>query len=130
MKPDPQAVPNYVIWLFFGLGLVTAAAFRAIIIIDRVEPAWVRPLWYFAVAGNFLFFLYRFKIAKKRIKAIEDFGLIQKIEAGGQLSKSERDAVVYILTSIKVSPERYNYIIISALSVMAILFDLILMFIH
>jgi hypothetical protein len=47
--------PAYKIYGFFVLGLATAIAFRALIILDHVQPTWVRPVWYFGVLGNFVF---------------------------------------------------------------------------
>jgi hypothetical protein len=54
--------PGYKIYGALGLGLATAIAFRALIVINHVHPDWVRPVWYFAVLGNFFFFYHRFRI--------------------------------------------------------------------
>ena len=57
-----------------------AIAFRAIIVLQHLEPSWVRPVWYTGTAGYVLFFLYRYHITRKRKKAVEDFQLIEKIQ--------------------------------------------------
>jgi len=56
--PDKKpALPSkYIIYGAFALGLSTAIAVRAIIVLDHLHPSWVRPVWYFAVLGNFVFF--------------------------------------------------------------------------
>jgi hypothetical protein len=125
-RPKPHTVPRYVIYLFFSLGLLSAVAFRAIIVLQRMEPGWVRPVWYVAVSGYVLFFLYRFSISRKRKRAIERFRLIEKVKANACLTEEDREVVLYLLSSIKVSLEDLNYAIIFILSVAAVAADLIL----
>jgi hypothetical protein len=122
----PHIVPRYVIYLFFSLGLISAVAFRAIIVFQRMEPGWVRPVWYVAVLGYVLFFLYRFRISRKRKRAIERFRLIEKVKANACLTEEDREVVLYLLSSIKVSLEDLNYAIIFILSVAAVAADLLL----
>jgi len=54
-KEKPAIAPAHRIYGFFLLGLSTAIAFRALIVLDHVQPAWVRPVWYFGVLGNLVF---------------------------------------------------------------------------
>lgn len=122
----PHTVPGYVIFGFFILGLVSAIAFRAIIVLQHLEPAWVRPVWYIGAIGYFFFFLYRYKITKKRKKAVEDFQLIEKFKANACLQDDDREVVIYLLSSIKFSLEDINYAIIFLLSVIAIAADIFL----
>jgi len=122
----PHIVPKYVVYSFFSLGLVSAIAFRAIIIFQHLEPSWVRPVWYIGTAGYFLFFLYRYRITRKRKTAIEDFHLIEKIKSNVCLQDADREVLLYLLTSIKLSLEDLNYAIIFVLSVLAVGADLIL----
>ena len=58
-KNKPVLASKYKIYGAFVLGLNTAIAFRALIVLNHTCPGWVRPVWYFAVLGNFLFFLHR-----------------------------------------------------------------------
>ncbi len=106
------------------LGLTTSLAFRLLIILNHVEPSWVRPVWYFGVLGNLVFFYYRFKVTKKRKRAVRKYHLIEKINSGSTLSDKERNALVYLLQSIDRSPESVNYLIISVFSVVAIILDI------
>ena len=115
---------NYKIYGYMALGLATAIAFRLLIIIDHIEPDWVRPVWYFGVLGNFVFFYYRFNVTKKRKRAIRKNRLIEKIESGAILDEKDRNALVYLLRSIDLSPESFNYLIISIFSVIAIIMDI------
>jgi hypothetical protein len=122
----PHIVPKYVIYAFFILGLVSAIAFRAIIVLQHLDPAWVRPVWYIGAIGYFLFFLYRYAITKKRKRAVEHFQLIEKIRENACLTEEDREVVLYLLSSIKYSLEDINYAIIFLLSVIAIAADLVL----
>lgn len=125
-KDTPHTVPPYVMYIFFALGLVSAIAFRALIVIQRIEPRWVRTIWYVGTLGYFFFFLYRYVITKRRKKAIEKYQLIEKVKANACLADKDREIVLYLLSSVKSSLEDLNYAIIFLLSIIAIAADLIL----
>ena len=127
-KEKPAIAPAYKIYGFFLLGLTTAIAFRALIVLDHVQPTWVRPVWYFGVLGHFVFFFHRFKISEKRKRAVAEYQLIEKIKSGAVLSPEDREVMVYILRSIKLSPEHINYLTIFLFSLLAIALDLALSF--
>lgn len=116
--------PRYKIYGAFILGISTAVALRAIIVLQHIEPSWVRPAWYFAVLGNFLFFYYRYQITEKRKRAIRDHRLIEKVEELDSLSEGDREVLIYLLNSIRKSPEHLNYLIIFVFSLVAIAIDL------
>ena len=125
-RPKPHTMPRYVIYAFFILGLVSAIAFRGIIIFQHIEPSWVRPVWYVGTIGYFLFFLYRYMISKRRKHAIETFRLIEKLKANACLEDEDREVMLYLLSSIKFSLEDINYALIFILSVIAVGADLVL----
>ncbi len=122
----PHTVPAYVIYLFFALGLISAVAFRAIIVFQHVEPGWVRPVWYIGTVGYFFFFLYRYLITRKRKRTIDHYRLIEKLKANACLGDEDREVNLYLLSSIKYSLEDINYALIFVLSVIAIAADLLL----
>lgn len=128
-KAKPVMSSNYEMYGVFILGLLASTAFRVIIVIDHIHPSWVRPVWYFAVLGNFYFFFHRFRITVKRKKAVDDYGLIEKAKSGACLSGEDREVLVYLLSSIKRSPENINYLIIFILSLVAIGADIVLTYI-
>ena len=100
--------PAPLIYGAFALGLTTAIAFRVIIILQHMAPRWVRPVWYFAVVGNLAFFFYRYRIAVKRKRAVQEHGLIARVEADTCFTPAEREALGYLLRSIERSPENIN----------------------
>lgn len=126
MSSVPKIIPKPVIIGFFLLGLLSSVAFRAIILLQKYEPHWVRPVWYFGVIGYLVFFVYRYYISQRRKRTIARSGLIEKIRAGQPLNADERDANLYLLNSIQKSQEDWNYLAIFILSIVAIALDLVL----
>ena len=124
----PQLSSKFKIYSAFALGLATAIAVRALIVLSHVQPTWVRPVWYFAVLGNFVFFFYRYEITEKRKQAVKDHQLIEKLSMEDSLSQVDRDVLIYLLSSIKKSPENINYLIIFVFSIVAIGIDLAFVF--
>jgi hypothetical protein len=120
----PQTLPEPVIYGFFIIGVLSAVAFRIIIVLQHVEPSWIRPVWYAGVIGYIFFFLYRYHISKKRKKAISDYDLIEKLKANACLSDEDRAVTIYLLSSIMKSMEDLNYYIIFILSLLAIAADI------
>jgi hypothetical protein len=96
----PHTVPGYVSFSFFLLGIVSAIAFRIIIVFQRIEPEWVRPVWYIGVLGYIGFFMYRYAIARKRKNVIKDFELIEKVGATPAFRR-RREVVTYLSFIIK-----------------------------
>ena len=125
MADKKPALPSkFIIYGAFGLGLATAIAVRAIIVLNHLHPSWVRPVWYFAVLGNFVFFFYRYRVTEKRKRAIHQHHLLEKLSQQRPLSDDDRDVLIYLLSSLKKSPENLNYLIIVAFSIIAIAIDL------
>lgn len=122
----PKIIPKPVIVGFFLLGLFSSIAFRAIILLQKYSPGWVRPVWYFGVLGYMLFFMYRYYISQRRKRTIAHTDVIEKIRAGAALNQEERDAALYLLKSVRASQEDWNYLAIFVLSIMAIALDLLL----
>ena len=126
MNYHPHTLPKPVIYGFFILGLLSAIAFRIIIVFQHIEPTWVRPVWYAGILGYIVFFLYRYYISRKRKKAIRDYDLINKLKTDACLSDKVREIATYLLSSIQKSMEDLNYFIIFILSILAIIADFVL----
>jgi hypothetical protein len=113
-----------VIVALLGVGLASSLAFRAIIVAEHVAPGWVRPLWYAAVLLNAAFFAYRYWVSRRRVRAVIDGDLDRRLAAGEPLTEADRRQIAAILYSIRISPERFNYLVIFLLSALAIGADL------
>jgi hypothetical protein len=122
----PKIIPKPIIISFFLIGLLSSLAFRAIIIFQKLSPGWVRPVWYFGVIGYMLFFMYRYGISQRRKRTIAQTSIIEKLREGRGLSPEDREAALYLLNSIRKSPEDWNYLAIFVLSLAAIALDLLL----
>ena len=126
LSDKPHTVPPFVIYFFMVLGLVSAIAFRMLTILNSVNPAFFRPVWYFGVFGYILFFAYRYYISEKRKKTIRENKLLEKINNNQEINREDRELIGYVLASIIKSKENINYLFIFALSIIAIMVDLLL----
>jgi len=122
----PRAFPKSVATIAFFIGLISAVSFRAIILVQYFSPLLVRALWYVAVITNFLFFLFRYHISRKRKRAINAQNLIAKLQTQEPLTREDREGLTYLLTSIERSHENWNYLSIFILSALAIIIDVIM----
>jgi len=123
-EKKPHLMPPLVIYGMLALGLVSAFAFRVIIVLERVEPSWVRPAWYVGAVGYVFFFFYRYRITRKRKRTIKRYGLIDKVQREECLTGEDREIVLYLLNSIRSSKEDINYAVIFMLSIIAIAADI------
>lgn len=122
----PKNLPKPVSAGFFIIGLTSALAFRVIIIFQHTIPQMVRFIWYLAVISNLVFFLFRYYISRKRKRAISSTALISKLKNNEPLDQKQRQAAVFLLSSIDRSFENLNYLGIFVLSGLAIIFDIFL----
>jgi hypothetical protein len=126
MANVPKIIPKPVILGFFAVGVLSSLAFRLIIILQKVRPGWVRPVWYFGVLGYMVFFIYRYFISLRRKRVVARTAILEKLRGGETLSEDDRAAALYLLNSIQKSPEDWNYLAIFILSLVAIAVDLLL----
>lgn len=126
MKTVPRILPKPIIVTFFLLGVLSSVAFRAIILFQKFSPDWVRPVWYFGVIGYMIFFMYRYGISLRRKRTIAQTSIIDKVKGGAPLSEDDREATLYLLSSVQKSREDWNYLAIFVLSIAAIALDLLL----
>lgn len=122
----PRNFPPFIIISAFLLGSLCTISFRALIILQRIAPSWVRPVWYFGVIGYIIFFVYRYSIALKRRQVIRDYDLIPAINRATALSEEQKKALFYVLNSIARSKEMFNYLLLFIFSAVAIIIDLFL----
>ncbi len=120
----PSRLPSWVPWLAFAIGLVGAISLRLILVAKAYNPELITLFWYTGVCGNMLFFMFRSYISSRRRRTIEELKLLEKLENKAPLSERDLKALHYLVASIKVSKERWNYAVIFVCSIAAIFWDL------
>lgn len=120
----PHRFPAWVTWLAFGVGLTGAISLRLILLAKAYNPALISVFWYIGVCGNMLFFSFRSYITNRRRRIITELRLLEKLEAGTPLSREDLQALHYIVSSVYISKERWNYLVIFVCSLGAIAWDI------
>ncbi len=120
----PHRFPAWVTWLAFAVGLTGAISLRLILIAKAYRPELITLFWYIGVCGNMLFFLFRFYVSQRRRRTIEELRLLEKLAQHESLSPKDLAALHYLVASLKVSKERWNYTVIFLCSLAAIFWDL------
>ena len=123
-KEIPTRFPSWVPWAAFAVGLAGAVSLRLILLADAYRPELIRLFWYLGVVGNMFFFLFRSYITIRRTRLIKDLELLKKLEDGSPLDATEYKAVKYLVASLKVSKELWNYAVITIFSLLAIAWDI------
>ncbi|NPA94308.1 MAG: hypothetical protein GXO58_02635 [Thermodesulfobacteria bacterium] len=120
----PHQMPIWVTWLAFAVGLTGALSLRLILVARLYSPELVRLYWYIGVIGNMLFFLFRTFITWRRRRLIMALNILEKLEKRSSLTERDYVALQYLVSSIYVSKERWNYFVIFFFSILAIAWDL------
>ncbi len=120
----PQKLPSWTIWLFFLIGLTGSVSLRLILVAKEYNPDLIRLFWYIGIVGNMIFFIFRSYISYKRRSLIAGLALHEKLKRGDPLDAMDYQALHYLISSLYVSKERWNYAIISFFSILAIVWDL------
>ena len=120
----PHRMPEWVTWAAFGVGLTGAIALRLILVAKAYWPDLIRPLWYIGICGNMLFFLFRTYITQRRRRLVARLKLLEKLRRQEPLCPEEYEALKYLVSSLYVSKERWNYFVIFFFSFLAIGWDL------
>lgn len=109
---------------FFWTGIIATVAYRIIILFNEYSPQWVKAAWYVGTIGFIIYFIHRYQISEKRVGIIRSQELVEKIEEGRDLSDQDRTSIGYVLRTLRSSKEKWNYIWIFVLSVIALLIGL------
>lgn len=120
---------SFTSWIFFIIGIIATIALRVVTILISYEPIYGKIAWYIGVLGFFIFFLYKFKVGQSRSRVINKLRLGDKISKKEGLSEEDYKVVGRILCSLSSRKERINYILIFALSAVALLFAVFIDFI-
>jgi len=108
-------------WIFFIIGLIATIAVRVVTVLMHLNPLYGKIAWYIGIGGFFIFFVYKFKVAQARSRAISERGLVEKIGQGKPLTEEDYSLISAILCGLRSNKEKINYFFIFGLSLIAII---------
>lgn len=123
MINDFKVQPRWIIHFFLWLGLLAGIAVRSLTILSRINPDIVIWVWRFAMVSYTIFFGYRYKIAHRRRRIVEEYHLQEHVEQMQELDTKTKEAMTYVMRSISRSKELFNYAFIASLSLIALIID-------
>lgn len=106
---------------FFWAGIISTILYRAIIFFTSANPILLRSIWYVGTIGFVIYFLHRYDIAKRRTRVIRELGLAEKVPQLKELSDTDRAGLQYLFATLQSSREKWNYYVIFASSIVALL---------
>jgi hypothetical protein len=124
IKTSPKVIRE----LFFWSGIIATVCYRAIVILNHYSQTVALAAWYVGTIGFIVYFWHRYVISEKRAELIRDHDLIRAVAQSKDLTDDQKAANEYILTALLSTKEKWNYIVIFATSVAAILVGLYLDF--
>lgn len=111
---------------YFWSGIIATISYRIIIIFSAEQNFLIRLFWYIGTIGFVIYFIHRYQISENRARIILEHNLDEKVTQLSSLSGEDREALTYIIKSLEVSHERWNYIIIFISSILALLIGIYL----
>jgi hypothetical protein len=115
---------------FFWTGIISTILYRAIIFFTTADPIVLRVIWYIGTIGFIIYFAHRYDIAKRRSQVIRELNLIEKIPQLQELNDRDRSGLQYVFATLQSSREKWNYYVIFASSILAVLAGLWMDFIR
>jgi hypothetical protein len=106
---------------FFWTGIVSTILYRAIIFFTDANHVALRAIWYVGTIGFVIYFAHRYDIAKRRSSVIRELQLAEKIPQIKELSEQDRQGMEYLFATLQSSREKWNYYVIFASSILALL---------
>ena len=114
----------YRLWLFW-LGIIATVAYRIIIILNNISTTAVKVSWYIGTIGFFWYFIHRYRVQNNRENIVKEKQLMKKVAEKQELSGDDRDALVYVLRTLRSTKAKWNYVVIFILSGLALLYGII-----
>ncbi|KKQ17921.1 MAG: hypothetical protein US31_C0013G0004 [Berkelbacteria bacterium GW2011_GWA1_36_9] len=125
LKPHSKSIRMFYFWS----GIIATIAYRIIIVFSDIQMFWIKFFWYIGTIGFVIYFVHRYQISEKRTQLIKQHDLEQKVAQLNEVTSDDKEALNYIIKSLGVSHERWNYIIIFVSSALALLAGIYLDFI-
>lgn len=114
--------------LYFWIGIAATTAYRAIIFFSEANPTVLKVTWYVGTIGFVIYFAHRYQVSGRRARAIEEYKLAEKVPQLSELTPEERNALTYVLSTLRSTKEKWNYIFIFTTSAIALIAGVIIDF--
>lgn len=125
----PTVHSNFVRNLYFLAGIIATLAYRIIVILNFYGAVLVQISWYIGTIGFIIYFFHRYQISEKRSKIINQHNLKEKVSQLQELNTEDKEAMAYIFATLQSSKEKWNNILIFAVSGIALAIGIYLDFI-
>jgi len=106
----------------FWIGVIATFSYRIIVVLNYYSQLWVEIAWYIGTIGFIWYFAHRYRVENKRDTLVENKRLAYKIKYEKELTTDDRHALTYILKGVKTSKAKWNYIVIFAFSIIALIY--------
>ncbi len=124
MEQHIHSGPKFLRYFFFTAGIAATIAYR---ITPFLNPLAVKIAWYVGTIGFILYFWHRSQIEAKRAKLVQEYDLVNAVEASS-LQGDQKTAVSYLVKTSLTSKARWNseFIVLASLLALvgAVLIDL------
>ena len=127
MSTNIHSSPAWVRNLFFWSGIVATVCYRAIVILNHYSTLISLIAWYVGTVGFIVYFWHRYLVSEKRVALIKHHDLIAAVRQSN-LGEEQIAANEYILTTLLSTKEKWNYIVIFATSIIAMIIGIYLDF--
>ncbi len=115
--------------IYFWIGIIAAFAYRIIIVLNFVEPEWVKIAWYVGTIGFIFYFWSRYKVVKQFSSLIHEEKLVGAVNKAGNISADQKKALSHIIKTLATTKAQVNYVIIFILSALALIAGLVFDFV-
>jgi len=112
---------GFISWIFFITGIIAAIAIRAVTLLAHLDSVYGKISWYVGVSGFLVFFVYKYRILKKRTYEIKQYNILDKLKSKKELTEEDYGLIESILCSLTSKKEQINYLFIFCLSAVALM---------
>ncbi len=106
---------------YFWIGIIAALAYRVIIVLNFYEPIWVKIAWYVGTIGFVIYFWSRYRVVKQFNQLIQEQKLTSAIKRAKGISENQREALQYLVETLKKTKAHINYQLIFLFSALALI---------
>lgn len=115
--------------IYFWLGLVATFSYRIIIVLNFYEPVFVKVAWYVGTIGFIIYFWNRYHVIKQFDRLIEEQKLVEVCKNVKGVTRDQKKALTYIISTLDTTKAQINYEAIFLLSALALVAGIILDFV-